>query len=211
MIQKVACVGDSITYGQGIPNRKIASYPSKLQALLGDDYRVKNFGHSGSTLLSNGHNPYIKTKAYYDAQAFKADIVIIHLGLNDTDSQNWPHHHNDFIKDYTALIARFIKSNPNVKVFICRMTPVASGHPHFDSRTRDFYQQIQKQIELIASSLKISLIDLEALLHDKIQLLPDNIHPNAEGADLIAKEVCAQITGNFGGLQVSELYGDCRS
>jgi len=207
-LQKVACIGDSVTYGAGIQNREKNSYPSQLQVLLGKNYQVENFGRNGSTLLTKGHLPYVKTKEYQNAIALKADIVIIHLGLNDTDPRNWPNYHNDFIKDYTALIASFKKSNPKTKVFICRMSPITTGHPRFASSTRDWYQQIQKQIELISTGQHIPLIDFEAILYDKTQLLPDNIHPNQEGAALIAQEVHAQITGDFGDLQVSELYGN---
>ena len=48
---KVACVGNSVTYGYGLENRETESYPSRLQALLGEEYDVRNFGHSGATLL----------------------------------------------------------------------------------------------------------------------------------------------------------------
>ena len=41
---RVACVGNSITYGAGIKNRSHDSYPSVLGRLLGDKYWVKNFG-----------------------------------------------------------------------------------------------------------------------------------------------------------------------
>ena len=57
---KVACVGNSITYGLKLENREKQSYPAQLQQLLGSDYIVGNFGKSGTTLLSKGHHPYIK-------------------------------------------------------------------------------------------------------------------------------------------------------
>ena len=57
---KVACIGNSVTYGYGHANAAATSYPSQLQQLLGEEYEVRNFGHSGATLLSKGHRPYIK-------------------------------------------------------------------------------------------------------------------------------------------------------
>jgi len=48
---KVACVGDSITFGSGIADRDNASYPAQLQKLLGDGFEVKNFGVSGRTMI----------------------------------------------------------------------------------------------------------------------------------------------------------------
>ena len=86
---KIACIGNSITYGAFIPNREKNSYPAQLQAYLGKDYEVRNFGVSGSTLLSKGDFPYINTHAYMDSQKFLPDIVLIKLGTNDTKPQNW--------------------------------------------------------------------------------------------------------------------------
>src|SRR6185312_2684371 len=84
-LTKVACIGNSVTYGYGLQNRKQDNYPAKLQGLLGNKFEVKNYGHSGATLLKRGHNPYYKTPEFSSVLAFKPNIVIIHLGLNDTD------------------------------------------------------------------------------------------------------------------------------
>ena len=113
---KVACVGNSITYGYGIENREQNSYPSVLQRQLGKSYEVENFGHSGATLLSKGHKPYIQQEEYKKALAFAADIVVIHLGINDTDPRNWPNYRDDFVKDYLSLIASFKKANPKARI-----------------------------------------------------------------------------------------------
>ena len=93
---KVACIGDSVTAGYLLVNPTTESYPSQLQMLMGEKYEVKNFGHSGATLLKKGHNPYYKTKEWTDALAFSPDIAIIHLGLNDTDPRNWPNFKEEF-------------------------------------------------------------------------------------------------------------------
>lgn len=44
---KVACVGNSVTYGHGIENREKNSYPAQLQRMLGNEYEVANFGKAG--------------------------------------------------------------------------------------------------------------------------------------------------------------------
>ena len=98
---KVACIGNSVTYGYGIENPDANSYPAVLQQKLGDKYDVRNFGRSGATLLKKGHNPYWQTDEYKNALDFKPHVVVIHLGLNDTDPRNWPNYRDDFIKDYT--------------------------------------------------------------------------------------------------------------
>lgn len=55
---RVACVGDSITFGTGADPGK--SYPSQLQALLGSGWQVKNFGVGGRTLLRKGGPPLLE-------------------------------------------------------------------------------------------------------------------------------------------------------
>ena len=101
---KVACVGNSVTYGQGIADREHDSYPAQLQRMLGGRYEVRNFGKSGATLLTHGHRPYIQQQEYQDALAFAADMVIIHLGLNDSDLRNWGEYQQEFVGDYLRLI-----------------------------------------------------------------------------------------------------------
>ena len=113
---KVACIGNSVTYGYGLDNREQDCYPARLQQLLGSNYDVINFGHSGATLLKQGHNPYYKTKEFADAISFAPDIAIIHLGLNDTDPRDWPNYKQSFEADYSWLIGAFRKANPAVKI-----------------------------------------------------------------------------------------------
>ena len=47
---KIACVGDSLTYGYGA-TEEIYSYPVYLQEMLGYGYAVRNFGVDGVTAL----------------------------------------------------------------------------------------------------------------------------------------------------------------
>lgn len=51
---KVACVGDSITFGFGIKNRGKQSY----SAQLGEGWTVGSFGRNGRTVFIQGHTPY---------------------------------------------------------------------------------------------------------------------------------------------------------
>ena len=205
---KVACVGNSITYGYGIENREQNSYPSVLQRLLGKGYKVGNFGHSGATLLSKGHRPYIQQEEYKKALAFAGDIVVIHLGINDTDPRNWPNHRNDFVKDYLTLISSFKKANPKARIVIARMSPLSHRHHRFESGTRDWHAEIQQAIALVAQQTNAQLIDFHEPLYHFPQMLPDAVHPNAQGAAILAQVVFGAITGNYGGLQLPEIYSD---
>ena len=205
---KVACIGNSVTYGMTHKNPAETSYPTRLQQLLGEEYEVRNFGHSGATLLSKGHRPYINLPEYKAALEFAPDIAIIHLGLNDTDPRNWPNYRDEFYGDYTNIIEALREKNPKVNVYVCRMTPIFNWHRRFKSGTRDWYWQIQEVIEDIAEHGNLELIDLSHRLYNRPDLMPDALHPNEQGAGIIAKQVYSAITDDFGGLSLPAIYSD---
>ncbi|WP_316748367.1 GDSL-type esterase/lipase family protein [Pedobacter gandavensis] len=205
---KVACIGNSVTAGFLLKDPAHESYPSVLKGLLGDRYEVGNFGLSGATLLKKGHRPYFKTKEFTNALNFQADIAIVHLGLNDTDPRNWPELRDEFQQDYAWLLDTLKKNNPKIKLYICRLTPIFSEHPRFKSGTREWYWQIQKEIPLIAKDNQATLIDLNSALNSRTDLFADNLHPDKEGAAIIARTIYENLTGNFGGLKLPVLFTD---
>ena len=205
---RVACIGNSVTYGYGHKSPSVTSYPTQLGEMLGSCYDVRNYGHSGATLLNRGHRPYTLQQAFRDALAFAPDKAIIHLGLNDTDPRNWPNYRDEFIPDYLALIDSLRKANPNVEVWVCRMTPIFHGHRRFKSGTRDWHAQIQVAIEEVARLAGVHLIDLHEPLYHRPDLFADALHPNAEGAAILARTVYSAMTGDYGGLGLPAIYTD---
>jgi sialate O-acetylesterase len=138
---------------------------------------------------------------------YKPDVAIIHLGLNDTDPRNWPNYKNSFASDYATLIDSIRSVNPKVQIYICRLTPIFSGHPRFLSGTRDWYDQIQALIPQIAKNNQVGLIDLNSPLRYRIDLFDDYLHPNREGAALIAEQVAHVLIPVLQDLQVAETIG----
>ena len=205
---KVSCVGNSITYGMRLDDRERESYPVRLQEMLGDRYEVANFGKSGATLLRHGHRPYFEQEEFRQAMAFAGDIVVIHLGINDTDPRNWPHFQDEFVGDYLALIDSLRSVNPRARFLIARMTPIGSHHSRFISGTKTWHGQIQEAIETVAHAAGAELIDFYEPLYHYPWMFPDAVHPNAEGAGILAKTVYQGITGDYGGLQVSPMFSD---
>ena len=205
---RVACIGNSVTYGYGLKDPATTSYPTRLGEMLGEGYEVRNFGHSGATLLNHGHRPYTQQQAYHDAIAFAPDKAIIHLGLNDTDPRNWPNYRDEFIPDYLALIDTLRTANPKVEVWVCRMTPIFHGHRRFKSGTRDWHAQIQTAIEEVARLADANLIDLHEPLYHRPDLFADALHPNAEGAMILARTVYSAMTGDYGGLSIPAIYSN---
>jgi len=113
---KLACIGDSITYGSGIKQRTKNHYPAQLGHWLGDKWRVRNFGVSGATLLRDGDKPYPKQKLYEQALKWQPDIAVIMLGTNDSKLQNWGEHANAFVCDYQTLIESFRDTNTDMRI-----------------------------------------------------------------------------------------------
>ena len=209
-IIRVACIGNSVTFGYGLEDAGTESYPACLQDMLGEKYEVRNFGFSGATLLNSGHKPYREKTPYQEALGFRPHIVVIHLGLNDTDPRNWARYKEDFITDYRELIADFrsIDAEPAPRVWICKMTPIFSWHRRFQSGTREDFWAIQKAIEQVAEKENVTLVDLHTPLYARPDLFDDALHPSAEGAEIIASTVRSYTTGDFGGLSLSPMFTD---
>jgi lysophospholipase L1-like esterase len=179
---RVACVGDSITKGSGAASGK--SYPSQLQALLGEKWQIGNFGVSGRTLLKKGDHPYWKEKAYQNALAQSPHVVVIMLGTNDTKPQNWKFS-DDFYKDYADLVESFQKLPNKPIIFVCRPCPVP-GAGNFGINDPNLQVVIQ-HVDQLAKAKNLPVIDMHQALKNHPELLPDRVHPNTEGAALMAK------------------------
>ena len=203
---KVSCIGDSITYGLMLENREQEAYPVQLQRMLGKNYLVGNFGKSGATLLRKGHRPYMEQEEFRKAMDFAGDIVVIHLGINDTDPRDWPLHGEDFVQDYLTLIDSLRSANPKARVLVARMTPIGHTHPRFLTGTKLYHGQIQEAIEQVAQLSGAQLFDFYEPLYHYPWMLPDAVHPTAEGATFLAQAAYSAITGKFGGLQLPAWY-----
>ncbi|AQT66947.1 Acetylxylan esterase precursor [Anaerohalosphaera lusitana] len=183
---RLACIGDSITFGAGIVEREVNSYPAQLQSMLGENWRVENFGVSGATALSKGDLPYIDQSEYERSLKFEPDAAVIALGTNDTKPWNWQHR-ADFINDYRKLVNSYRVKNPNIRIWICRPVPAFGDDGDIKgSLVKDYLPGLIKRVSELTS---VPVIDLYTPLKDKPQYFPDTVHPNAEGARVIAAQV----------------------
>ena len=187
---KVACVGDSITYGAYLQPRELQCYPAQLAKILSGGYEVRNFGVNGRTALSKGDYPYVQTAQYRDALNFKPGIVVIGLGTNDSKSQNMAHI-ADFERDLSDIARSFAKLDSKPKIYLCIPMPAFCSGKQIDAeRVR---REIIPRVRKVAESLGIETIDLYSRFDGKGDLFPDKIHPNAEGAKLMAEIVAKKI------------------
>jgi lysophospholipase L1-like esterase len=187
---KIACVGDSITFGAGVEQREVNSYPVVLGKILGEKYESKNFGNSGATLLKNGDKPYWKLPEFKGATDYAPNIVVIKLGTNDSKPQNWKHK-DEFEKDYAEMVEHFQSLPSKPKVFICLPVPVYETKWGINEPV--VKTEIIPILQKVAKDKNATIIDLYAALSGKPELFPDKIHPNAAGAKLMAEAVAKSL------------------
>ncbi|OUX38405.1 MAG: hypothetical protein CBE26_01380 [Kiritimatiellaceae bacterium TMED266] len=183
---KVACVGDSITFGSGIEGRQNNAYPAQLEKRLGSGWEVANFGRSGATLLTRGDVPYVNTPEYKAALEYLPDVVVIKLGTNDTKPPNWKHK-GRFVRDYLALIEHFQSLESRPVVWICNPVPVYGDRWGINEAT--VRNGLLPRMEYIADRAGVPLIDLYGPMRGHSAFFPDQVHPNAAGAAAMAKVV----------------------
>lgn len=189
---RIACVGDSITYGATIRDKSHDSYPAQLGTMLGRKYSVKNFGVSGYTLQESCDRPYTSHKRYKKSLDFKPDVVLIMLGTNDTKPYNWIST-EAFQDDYRQLILSYqeLPSRPDVIL----MTP-ASVFPENFNPAKPYKiragvaGEAAKAVRELAKELGLPFIDIHEVTASHPEFfLQDGVHPNELGAKAIARTV----------------------
>jgi lysophospholipase L1-like esterase len=143
----VGCIGDSITAGANLPANtslfvnKNNSFPSQLQVLLGDGYKVTNLGACGSDMIRNVTNrtaskafsPYWQRPQFRALTQAKWDILIITLGTNDANVNDEPPCWEldcPFAQSYAEMIAlaRTLGTTPaGPEIYLAIPPPLASS------------------------------------------------------------------------------------
>ncbi len=199
---KVACVGDSITYGHGVEDWETNSYPAQLQALLGEEYHVANYGSSGACVNLDGDQPYYKRDVYAASVAYDADIIVFMLGTNDAKPENWDGL-DAFMEDYMELLGTYLKSgkHPQVYIGLCAEAyytedaDLSTGIAGFDIQPA-IVDEIAESLSLLPASsvYPFSVIDIHGLTEAHPEWFEaDGIHPNTDGAKAIAEAVADAI------------------
>ena len=191
---RVACMGNSITYGASIANRDCNSYPAQLAWLLGEGYDVKNFGRNSATLLFKGNLPYVETEEFSNALAFNPDIVLIKLGTNDSKPKN-RQYFDEFASDFQALIDSYRALDSRPRIIL--MTPTRCFLPADSEIDSAFISgRIVPAVRDVARANDLEVINLHDLFGDVWQshLMPDRLHPSSIGAGMIAQAIGRYLT-----------------
>lgn len=186
---KVACVGDSITYGCMVANRNKNNYPAVLNNLLGQDYCVANFGYTDRTAIKTADKPFTAEKLYQQSLDFRPDVVVILLGSNDSKEKNWDK--EKYISDYSEIIDSYLNLDSHPKVYMLVPPPVFEKGKKvlYGLRKNIIDNEICPAAIQIAQEKQLPYIDLHGVFADKKHLFADGVHPNAQGCKLLAQEV----------------------
>ena len=187
-MKKVACVGDSITWGFTIFNPGKNGYPAVLQQLLGEDFEVRNYGYNDAAARYDAETPYVNKKVYRDSLAWEPDIVILMLGTNDTKPWNW--NPEIFRRDYARLVDSYLAlpSHPKVvlvapiRIFRVIRVPVIALNPDV------LEEGVRPAIHAMAEEKGLQLVDLYDLF-DSPRYCRDGIHPQRRGARMLAEAI----------------------
>ena len=180
---RVACVGDSITQGSG--------YPDKLQTLLGSNYAVRNFGVSGSTVSQHSTLPYMNQIEFRKAEDFNPEIVVIMLGTNDANPEI-AYNEDNFEADYVRLVNSFEELEGDQYIWVVKSPPIFSDNSAYNNTY--LATTVLPHIDNIASQLNLPTVDMYNAFGNRSDYFMDGVHPNADGASLIASNVYDAIT-----------------
>ena len=185
-LSRVACLGDSIT--------EITGYPADLQSLLGNNSIVGNFGVSSSTVDFYTDKPYFFEPAFRNATKFAPTTVIIMLGTNDARTDYYQQVNNSFVADYEMMIYRLQLLSSKPQIFLVEPPPIFNNALNLNSN--DFLQGVIPRIQQVASAEGLHIIDVYTPLVNHPEYFPDGVHPDSEGARLIANIIFKAINSN---------------
>ena len=185
---RVACVGDSITYGFLLRGQPRKSYPDLLGEKLGSDFAVGNFGATDRTALKSGNKPYTKEKVFEKSLAFDPHIVVLMLGTNDTKARHWDA--EKYEHDLRILVRRY-KGLPHVRsVILLSPTPLFPlGERLWRLRASVLQKEVLPIVARVAAEEKVRHIDMHTAFEGHHELFVDGCHPNARGAKVMAEMI----------------------
>lgn len=182
-VLRIACIGDSITYGSNADNSYTDSYPAQLQKLYNGAANVMNFGNSGKTIRDSADDPYRKTTEYNGAMLFVPDIAIIMLGTNDSKTYQVPTV-TSLVSAYSLLIEDLYESNPNVKIYMATCPyAYSSAYQISNYNIENIVIPAQRGV---AENYGLDVIDMHEFTKNMSGCYADGIHPTSKGYTYLA-------------------------
>ena len=187
-MKRIACIGDSITWGFTLLNPKKNSYPALLQQRLGPGYEVRNFGYNDASARFDADTPYVTKAVYRESLEWNPDIVLLMLGSNDTKRRNWDP--DIFRRDYRRIVESYLSlpSRPQVVLIAPIRIHRVMGIPLMGLYPETMEEGVRPAIREIAHQMGLLVVDLKELFPDSSYCM-DGVHPQREGVRMLEEAI----------------------
>ena len=170
--KKVEFVGSQIQKGNG--GREWATYKNL-------PFPAKNEGHSGwrADQILNGLRNGEKGLSKW-LKSSNPDIVLLHLGTNDTHQKQTPESTRD---DIHEIIKMLRNKNPRIKIILAQIIPVSTipTVPRLNKLLSQLVKSVNKSDSPVIS------VDMYTGFNIDTDMQKDKMHPNAKGEIKMAK------------------------
>ena len=191
-IQRVACLGNSITKGSWLVKPQRDAYPAVLQQYLGAGYEVDNWGLSAARATQTAKTAYIKSDICRQALESQPQIVTILLGTDDS-RKPYQGEFDSFKPGLIQLVKQCQALPTHPKVYL--LTPPAIHSVAWDNDSAFLQSHIVPAVKTVAAETGATVIDLNAITQSLGRYYPDGIHPDVNGAGRLAAAIYTGITG----------------
>jgi lysophospholipase L1-like esterase len=87
------------------------------------------------------------------------------------------------------LISKIREASPGVQIWVCLPPPLVRDRGKEWDTDAILNEQVVPKIKAVAKESKVELIEIHSIFGGRSALLPDGVHPNAEGAELMARSL----------------------
>lgn len=207
--KQVCAIGDSITYIDGRTIGGVTRAEGWQKQLRKSGAVVQNYGYSGYSYADSGNGESVVTAFKNEVITLtNYDIVVLMAGLNDErvdtplGNQNTTYQYpNTDITTFRGAVGNIIaylrNQNPNIRIYICGITPSEDS-----SREYGKWTQYNNALKDCCDYWNVPFIDVSKYINTKpkqanfSEYFYDTTHPNAKGMTLIGDAIAKYINNN---------------
>ncbi len=204
-LKTVACIGDSITEGDGSSDWSLNAYPAALQRLLWQDCLVLNYGCCGRTMRDDLGNRYKGTAQYAAAVRYAKnfDLALIMLGTNDSGMDTvWTSEDDaSFYDSALGLAERLTRSNEDLKLIIMSCPAYYGNGNSGSAHVRNLQADLISR--LTDAGYDTEYYNMHKFTAEELgsQRFPDGLHPDNQGyyrmAEGLAEAIPSMLDGTW--------------